>query len=282
MTITGATRVFGLLGDPVAHSLSPRLCNEAFRVLGEDAVYVAWPSDVSRPAELMAGLAALGVAGANVTYPLKTAVLPYLATRSAEVEAVGAVNVLTRQADGGYRGENTDAPGVVLALQAGLSWSPVGARAVIIGAGGAARAAAWGLLEAGAAVTMLVRDGGRAASGLPAVWRDRVVLHELGTTAAASALLDATLVVQATPVGLDDPEARPLVAPASAPSASGFELNYGRRLTAFARAWRETGRPCLTGRDLLTAQAHLALRCWLGRAPDPDTMRNTLGEESPA
>ncbi|MEZ4387300.1 MAG: shikimate dehydrogenase [Candidatus Krumholzibacteriia bacterium] len=284
MTITGGTRVYGLLGAPVAHSLSPRLCNAAFASLGEDAVYVALPSDAARPADLVAGLDALGLAGANVTYPLKAAVMPHLVEVSEAARRVGAVNVLVRAQGGGFRGENTDAPGLVLALQTWAAQEPAAARVVVIGAGGAARAAAHGLLQAGAPeVVLLARDPARAAAGL-----DDLVTHGAGGRATAAALdgpegrralAAATLVVQATPVGLDDPHARPLVMPDQAPAASGFELNYGAGPTAFVRAWRAAGRRCLDGRDLLTAQAHLALRLWLGRAPDLAAMRRTIGQE---
>lgn len=280
MTISGRTRIFGLLGDPVVHSLSPRLCNAAFTALGEDAVYVAWPGCTARVAEQVAGLSALGVVGANVTYPLKSAVLPHLESISPVAEAVGAANVLMRTEAGGFRGENTDAPGLVLALRAWSGWTPDAGPVAILGAGSAARAAARGLLDAGATITLLVRDVERAQAGLIAPWATELELAPLDSAAAAETLAGASLVVQATTVGLDDPEAVPLVAPHAAPQAVGFELNYGPRGTAFVRSWRGAGRPCLDGRDLLAAQAHLAMELWLGRAPELDTMRRTLDPEA--
>jgi shikimate dehydrogenase len=282
MTISGRTRVYGLVGDPVFHSLSPRLCNAAFAALGADAVYVAFAGDASRPADLIAGLTALGVSGVNVTYPLKSAVLPHLAAWSPAVQQIGAANVLVRQDDGSFRGENTDAPGLVLALRTWAAWEPAGTRAVIVGAGGAARAAAHGLLEAGVAeVVLLARDVPRAtadvASLAPLPGGGRLTVAALGSADATTILAAATLLVHATPVGLDDPDGPALVDPAAAPQALAFELNYGTRPTALARAWHAAGRPCLDGRDLLTAQASLALECWLGCAPDLHTMRRSIG-----
>jgi len=286
MNLTGTTRVFGLIGRPVAHSLSPRLMNDAFVRLGIDAVYVVFPSDPTRPAAVLAGLDALGVAGANVTFPLKAAVLPHLDAVAPAAAAIGAVNVLVRQPDGGFRGENTDAGGLVLALREGLGWDPAGCRVVVLGAGGAARAAAHGLCAAGAAaVDFLVRAPARAEgdlAGLRAAW-PQYPLAVRPLDAGIDALADADLVVQATPVGLDDPAAAPLVSPHAAPRAVGFELVYGARPTSFAASWRRAGRACLDGRDLLAAQAHLALGVWLGAAPDLTVMRRVIADpEDPA
>ncbi len=282
MIINGRTRVYALIGDPVAHSLSPRLCNAAFELLGEDAAYVALPSRAEEPAALVAGLDALGLAGVNVTYPLKAAVLPHLASASALARRVGAVNVLARDHDGRWRGENTDAPGLILALATWASWTPAGRHAAILGGGAAARAAAAGLIDAKiAGVTLLVRDVRRAARAVGDLG-DLVAVAALGSGPAAAALAAADLVVQATPVGLDDAGAAVLATPHAAPGAVGFELNYGAAPTAFVRAWRAAGRVCLDGRDLLTAQAHLALRLWLGRAPELDAMRRTLDQPDPS
>jgi shikimate dehydrogenase len=286
MSLSGATRVYGLIGDPVAHSLSPRLMNHAFARLGEDAVYVAWRVAPAGVAAAVRGLAALGVAGINVTYPHKAAVLPQVVARSDAVVALGAANVLV-PAEGGWRAENTDAGGTALALSALLDWQAPARRIAILGAGGAARAAALGLLDEGAGrVDFLARDPIRAEQGLAglrtALADGPIGVAALGSEAAAAALEAADLVVQATPVGLDDRAAAPLVLPAQAPRAAGFELVYGARPTAFARAWREAGRACLDGRDLLAAQAHLALRVWLDRAPALEDLRRAIAtEEAP-
>ncbi|HOX25774.1 MAG TPA: shikimate dehydrogenase [Candidatus Krumholzibacteria bacterium] len=286
MTIGGATRVFGLVGRPIAHSLSPRLMNDAFARLGLDAVYVAFPADPARPRELLAGLDALGVAGANVTYPLKAAVMPDLVVVAPAARAIGAVNVLSREPAGGFRGENTDGGGLVLALRQALGWEPGGCRVAIVGAGGAARAAAHGLCDAGvASVTFLARSPERAAADLASL-RAALPGRPLAVVAlgaGAAALADADLVVQATPIGLDGPGAALLVDPDAAPRAVGFELVYGAQPTSFAAAWRRAGRVCLDGRDLLAAQAHLTLRVWLGMAPDLADMRKIIADrEIPA
>ncbi len=284
MTVGGASRVYGLIGDPVAHSLSPRLMNDAFARLGIDAVYVAWRLASDYVGSAVAGLVTLGVAGVNVTYPHKAAVLPHVASRSNAVATLGAANVLALDADG-FRAENTDAGGTALALTELLDWPVTHRRVVILGAGGAGRAAALGLLVAGAErVDFLVRDRSRAEAGLVGLRaaHEAVAVHVLDSRDAAGCLDAAHLVVQATPVGLDDPGAASLIDPAQAPNAAGFELVYGERPTAFAAAWRGAGRPCLDGRDLLAAQAHLALHVWLNDAPDLADMRRVIAPEEVA
>ena len=283
MTVSGSSRMYGLIGDPVAHSLSPRLMNDAFARLGVDAVYVAWRLAADFVGSAIAGLATLGVAGVNVTYPYKAAVLPHVVSQSPAVAVLGAANVLALGPDG-YRAENTDAGGTALALRDLLDWSPAGRHVVVLGAGGAGRAAALGVLNDGAAsVTFLVRDVVRAEVGLAGLRAagaaGSIAAHELGSAAAAACLEDAELVVQATPVGLHDPHAAPLVDPAAAPGAAAFELVYGDTPTAFAAAWRRAGRACLDGRDLLAAQAHLGLRIWLDQAPDLAVMRAVIATE---
>jgi len=297
--IASSTAVYAVSGRPVAQSLSPRLMNQALAALARDAVYVALPADPDRPGAVVDGLAALGVAGVNVTYPLKTAVLPFLAARSPDVAACEAANVLVPAA-GGWRGENTDAPGLALALRALAGWDPAGRRAVILGAGGAARAAAHGLLQAGAsAVCCLARDPGRADSSLAPLRAAHpgadLRVAALGSAAATPALATAHLVVQATPVGLPgvgdgpadgaaagDASGREaiLVTPDQAPRAALFELVYGPAPTALEAAWRAAGRSVLGGRDLLAAQAHLALRLWCGQAPDLAAMRASIAMEA--
>ena len=284
MSLDGRTRIYGLIGQPVAHSLSPRLMNDAFEKLDVPAAYLAFPTRPEQVAEALSGLRALGVAGVSVTYPLKTAVVPLLDSTSPAVKVIGAANTIKVLDDGRLHGENTDAGGLVLALRELSDFEPAGCHAVILGAGGAARAAAYGLLEAEAgSVTMVVRSVERAEAGLVELRKlsDAVLsVAELKSTEATAALERADLVVQATPVGLDDPYAEALIKADEAPRAVGFELNYGPRPSGFQRAWHKAGRRCLDGRDLLTAQAWLALQIWLDEAPDLMSMRSLIDENA--
>ncbi|HEX9051202.1 MAG TPA: shikimate dehydrogenase (NADP+), partial [Anaeromyxobacter sp.] len=140
--ITGHTALFGVIGHPVAHSRSPEMQNAAFATAGIDAVYVALPVAPAQVAGAVTGALALGFAGLNVTVPHKQAALPLCATLDPAAREVGAVNVLRRAASG-WEGFNTDAPALAALLEA--AGVRPGARALLHGAGGAARAAAWAL-----------------------------------------------------------------------------------------------------------------------------------------
>jgi shikimate dehydrogenase len=160
--VTGMTRVFALVGHPVGRSLSPRLHAAMLRRYGVDGVYVALDVVPDRAAQVGEAIRTLGLAGVNLTVPFKEAVLPSLDRLDAGAAAIGAANVVVREG-AGLVGANTDAPGLVAALrhEHGEVWA--GARVLVLGAGGAGRAAAWGALDAGAAsVVLLNRDVGRA------------------------------------------------------------------------------------------------------------------------
>src|SRR5512137_912492 len=152
--IGGRTTVFAVLGHPVSHSLSPAMQNAAFAAAGVDGVYVALEVAPDALEAAVRGAASLGFGGLNVTVPHKEAVVPLCAALDLVAEQVGAVNVLARHARG-WMGFNTDAPAVrALLTDAGIG---PGSRAVVLGAGGAARAALWALLQMGAFVTVAAR-----------------------------------------------------------------------------------------------------------------------------
>lgn len=144
-TPSGATRVAGIIGWPVAHSLSPAMHNAAFAALGLDWTYVAFPVHPDGVVTAVRGLAAAGVGGVNVTIPHKQAVLECCSQVSPAVEAIGAANTLVPDGDGGWRADNTDAPGFLRALDEAAPLDLAGRTALLIGAGGAARAVAFAL-----------------------------------------------------------------------------------------------------------------------------------------
>ncbi len=149
--ITGRTRVYGLLGHPVRHSLSPAMHNELFRQCGIDAVYVTFEIDPANADDVGRAVRTLGLAGANLTVPFKERVLPALDVLGAEARACGAVNVVVRRPDGALVGHNTDGIGWRDALRAELGLGLAGEDVAILGAGGTGRAIAAAAAEAGAA-----------------------------------------------------------------------------------------------------------------------------------
>jgi len=160
--VKGTTNVVGVMGWPVAHSLSPALHNAAFEALGLDWTYVPLPVEPARLDEAIRGLRGLGFRGANVTVPHKERVLPLLDDVSREALQIGAVNTIVVQ-DGRLYGDNTDWSGFLDSL-AGMEFDPAGCKALILGSGGSARAIAYALAKRDARITICGRNPSTAAS----------------------------------------------------------------------------------------------------------------------
>lgn len=278
----GVRAVYGILGWPVAHSRSPAMHEAGFRALGIDATYVPFPVAPERLAEAVGGLRALGVAGANVTLPHKQAVMAHLDAVEPEAQAIGAVNTILRDGDR-LIGANTDAPGVVRALR-DAAFDPAGRRVVVVGAGGAARAAVVGLAQAGAASIAVAARRLDRAEELVAELRaaaDGTALEavELGSSRAAFARAD--LVVQATSATLDggaEAEAftRGLALDALPDGAVVNDLVYRPRDTAVLTAARARGLRTVDGLGMLLHQGVIAFERWTGRSAPVEVMRAAL------
>ena len=270
------TRVYGVLGWPVAHSRSPAMHNAAFAAAGLDARYVPFAVEPGALADAVRGLRALGIAGVNVTVPHKTSVLPLLDSVDEAARAVGAANTVVREADGRLHGTNTDAEGLVRALvEAGALLD--GAQALVLGAGGAARAAVFGLRRAGAQVTVAARNVGAAS----AFSGDVVALGDHASLRAAFARAD--LVVQATTATMAAAEhaharafvdALPLVALRRGTLV--VDLVYAPRDTALLLAARGGGARTLDGLAMLLHQGALAFELWTGLPAPLTVMRAAL------
>ena len=192
MSVTGETRLVGLIGRPVSHSLSPQMQNAGFAALGLDWAYVPLPVERDRLEEAVAGLAALGFAGANVTIPYKTAVLSFCDDLDPVAARAGSVNTLVVREEG-IVGSSTDGPAVVGLVAAS------GARVLVLGAGGGAQAVATSLLDAGAAeLVVAARDverGHALCVRLRTIFPDR----EIRTDEWPPAYVGASMLVNATP-----------------------------------------------------------------------------------
>jgi shikimate dehydrogenase len=211
--IDARTQLVGLIGWPVAHSLSPRMHNAAFEALGLNFAYVPLPVPPEQAENALRGLVALGFAGANVTVPHKRTVRQWLDEVSPAAEAIGAVNTLVVRSDGTLLGDNTDAYGFMTDL-AESGWAPMlggPCRALVIGAGGAARAVVYGLLEGGAEVAVVNRSLERAddlcqAIGAALRANDPATAARLSAHPFPRGLRDlaerADLIVNATTLGL--------------------------------------------------------------------------------
>jgi len=282
MQISGRTRIVGIIGDPVMHSLSPAMHNAAFRTLGLDFAYVAFSVQTGQIRRAIDGIRALGIAGVNVTVPHKERVIKWLDSISPMARRAGAVNTIVQRA-GRLHGENTDVSGFLAALRDD-EFQLRGCRALVIGAGGVARAVLVALLEGKAAcVTVANRTVPRA--------RRLARLFHTPTVQVTDASLDALqdpdllrgvdLVVNATSVGLHGERFFP-VAYGATPVACVFaDLLYGRRTDFLTRATRARRRG-LDGVGMLVHQGATAFRLWTGRPAPVAVMRNAVLAATPA
>jgi shikimate dehydrogenase len=250
----------GVIGHPVRHSRSPEMHNAAFAALGlDDWRYVKLPVPPDELEQTVRALPDSGYRGVNVTIPHKEAALALADEVCDAARAIGAANTLTFADDGAIHADNTDAPG----LLAALGEEPRAASALVLGAGGAGRAAAWALREAGAEVGVWNRTPERA----------RRLAQELGV-ASVEAPVQADLVVNATAVGLSPDDAiEDLPVAWIDPPAVAVELVYAGGQTPFG-AWAEAGGSRLVeALEVLVRQGALSLERWTGRTAPLDVMR---------
>jgi shikimate dehydrogenase len=259
-----------LLGHPVAHSLSPRFQNAALRAAEIPLTYEALDVDVGDLAAVAEVLATQHAAG-NVTVPHKVAFAALCAERTPLAERAGAVNTFWTRADGGLVGDNTDVGGVHVAVHELLGTPPTRTRVTLLGAGGAA-AAVCAAAESWRGAPM------RCWSRRPA--QARTLAHRFDGTVEpvadlADAVRGATLVINATPIGMarDD---FPVPFELLMPGAALLDLVYRVGETAWVRAARVRGHLALDGLPMLLAQGALAFERWFGTQPDRDAMRASL------
>ena len=273
--------LLAIIGYPIRHSLSPAIYNAAFDAMGVDARFEAWSTP---PDEVPAALRRLRepeMLGLSVTVPHKEAVIPLLDELDATARAIGAVNCIAKDGEGRLIGHNTDKDGFLRSLRA-AGFEPEGKRAVVLGAGGAAHAVAYGLAEAGVASLALAgRTPARvaaAAAHLRASAPRPVVVEALGwqDEAFAAACRAADLVVNCTPIGMRHTEGEgesPLAAGHLRPGLWVFDTVYTPPETALLRQARAAGARPIAGLDMLLFQAVACLRYWTGREAPLDIMR---------
>ena len=277
--MSAATTVVGVIGDPVAHSLSPLLHNAAFAQLGLDWVSVGFPVPAGSARDALAGARALGVRGLSVTMPHKEAVAALVDRLSPLAERLGAVNCVTI-GDGGMFGDNTDGPGLVAALRRGHRFDPADRTCMVIGAGGAARAVIAALADAGAASVVVVnRSPDRAASAA-------ALAGGAGRVGGPEDARLCQLVVNATPLGMAvtagaGPSAWPLDPALIAEGQVVVDLVYHPRVTPWLEAARGQGAVVSNGVGMLVHQAALQLARWTGLDPPVEAMWRAVDELDP-
>jgi shikimate dehydrogenase len=266
--ITGATRVAGVIGDPVRHSLSPVLHNAAYQTMGLDWAYVAFEVPDGGTKDALEAMRTLGLAGLSVTMPHKTAAAHACDELADDAATLLSVNTVTA-VDGRLVGSSTDGEGFLRSL-ADAGVDPSGQRVLLLGAGGAARAVALALGRAGAQVHVSARNSAAAAEtaglgrGSVEPWEHR---HEC-------ALL-SRIVVNATPIGMAgrDPDGMPINPDQIEAAHTYVDLVYHPLETNFLRAARERAAARVDGLGMLVHQAALQVERWTGFDAPVDAMR---------
>jgi shikimate dehydrogenase len=278
--IKGTTQLLGVIGDPITHSLSPVMHNAAIAQLGLDFVYLPFPIAPVDLKAAVAGFAAIGLRGFNVTIPHKQAIMPLLNQISDVAEAVGAVNTVCRTEQGWY-GTNTDVEGFLAPLlAANRDWSKT--TAVILGNGGAARAVVAGCTQLGCAQVQVVGRNPDKLMGFLASWQNSPIAAPLSVhewDQLAELLPSTMLVVNTTPIGMHSDRQSPLTASELEllpDTAIAYDLIYTPRPTVFLQQSQNRGLVILDGLEMLVQQGAAALRLWLQQPVPVEVMRQSL------
>lgn len=269
--IKGTTRVYGVAGYPVSHSLSPIMQNAAFQAVGLDAVYVAFSIIPDRLEVALEGLGAAGVAGVNVTVPHKERTFAWVRRRTPEAEAAGAVNTIAWK-DGETVGHNTDGIGFLRAAER-LVGVLQGRRVLLLGAGGAAKGIGSALRSVGCSLIVSNRTRARAEV-VARQWQGEVVAWEEQSLLAAAN--EAELVVNASSAGLHGKGLVPLDFARLGRQPFVIDLVYAPLETTFLSNARAAGCAVQDGLAMLAAQGELAFAFWHDREPPSGVMEAAL------
>jgi shikimate dehydrogenase len=282
LTVTGKTKLLGIIGDPVKHSLSPVMQNAAIAELNLDYVYIPFPVKLANLKQALEGFTAIDLVGFNVTIPHKQDIMPLLAEITPQAQAIGAVNTVW-QTDRGWQGSNTDVTGFIAPLKVlGRDWQK--SIPVVLGYGGAARAVVAGLAELGCREINIV---GRNKDKLAQFWQSWqnspqiAPLLKIHYWENLSGLLpSADLLVNTTPIGMyphvdDSPVSEEFMQRLKV-NAIAYDLIYTPSPTKFLSLAQNRGATAINGLEMLVQQGAAALEIWLQKPAPIDIMRNSL------
>ncbi len=279
MQITGQTKIVGIIGAPIKHSRSPQIHNAAIAALGLDYVYVPFHVQPDNLGAAIEGFKAINVVGINVTIPHKQDVIPYLDEISREATLIGAVNTLIFK-EGAIAGENTDAPGFLQAMQEEGFKVPQGGMAVVIGAGGSARAIVVALALAGVQTICITnRTVSRAvalATNLSEKTGASIYGIGLDDPKLPSTVGTSQLIVNTAATSMD--VSHPLLIDPEwlEPQSIVYDIVYTPPETRLLQAAAEKGCHTIGGLGMLVHQGAIAFEKWTGVKPPVETMRQVL------
>lgn len=270
MNITGTTKILGLFGYPVSHTLSPAMHNSASDSLGLNYTYLPFlvkPEDLK---EAVQAIRALNFNGVNVTVPHKEKVIPFLDVLDKEASLIGAVNTIVNR-DGNLHGYNTDGRGFIRSLEeSGLS--PEGIKALIIGAGGASRAIAFSLALSGASdIGLFDIDREKAHSLVQDIQNEKFNSHQITEI---TSVKKYQLIINATPLGLKEGDPLPLEPDLIMPGMFIYDAIYKK--TPLLQEAEKKGAQGTEGSGMLLWQGVLAFQLWTSKEPPVEVMREAL------
>jgi shikimate dehydrogenase len=274
--ITGKTRVVGIFGDPVSHSISPYMHNAAFEALGLDFVYAAFRVRPEHLKNSVSAIRALDLAGINITVPHKERVMEFLDGTSKEAAAIGAVNTIVNKG-GILTGHNTDGRGWLMSLAGETGFDPGGKSVILLGAGGSARAIAFTILDKAAKALVVanrtVKKAELLARELSGKFpRARIIASTLDI---ARYIGEADLIVNTTSSGMlaSAGEKPPVTIEGIRPDAIVSDIVYRPLDTPLIKAASGLGLKVHKGFGMLVHQGALAFELWTGKPAPIDTMR---------
>ncbi len=271
--ITGKTKILGILGYPVSHTLSPVMHNEAFRASGLDYCYLPFKVAPERLLDAVGGIRALNIRGVNITVPHKERIIPLLDHLDKEASLIGAVNTVVNK-DGKLYGYNTDAKGFIKSLkEEGIM--PGRKKVMILGAGGAARAVAFSLLLNGVKSIQIYNRTPEKAETI-VDFLNRVKSGIAKTAYAITPLKDIDILINATSLGLKKNDPLPIAPAFLCPGLIVYDLIYNPQKTGLLIEASRQGLKTISGLGMLLWQGVLSFRLWTGIEPPVEIMRKAI------
>ena len=279
--VSGMTSIYGIIGDPVIHSLSPLMHNAAFKAMGLNCIYIPFKVKNTELNAAIEGIRALNIHGLNVTMPHKLTIIPLIDRLDPLAKRIGAVNTVIND-EGTLTGYNTDAAGFIKALlDSGID--PQGKKVVVFGAGGVSRAICFALAEKGCVISIVNRTIERArklANQVSIISPHKVKSFGIFRENQCAALDEADIVVNATNVGMGETIGNSVVtAGLLSSSMIVFDTIYHPIETQLLRDAKKIGAQIIGGLDMLLWQGTIAFEKWTGLDAPFELMKNELTRE---
>lgn len=273
--LSGKTQIYGVIGDPVEHSLSPVMHNAAFKALKVDGVFLAFKVKKMEVKSAIEGMRALGICGFNVTMPHKNAVIPYLDEVDETSELLGSVNTILND-NGKLRGVSTDGVGALRALQEN-NVAVKGRKVVLLGGGGAGKAIAYTLAKEVDQLILLNRTTEKIrnlSKDIDRVFHKEITVDILSSKTLETNLKDADILINATNVGMHPNSAESIVnSRFLKPELAVMDIVYNPIETKLAKDAKDAGARVVNGLEMLVYQGAASFELWIGKIAPVKVMR---------